>query len=435
MTPKFVLVIPDGMGDRPVAALGGKTPLEAARTPNMDFFARRGRVGLARTIPDGYMPGTDIGSMSLFGYDPRTYFTGRGPLEAAELGVELKAGELAFRCNLVTARRNLLDDFSADHISLEESAALIRDFDKYAQEKHPGRVAATISSAATSGSPGALMASRVRFYPGKGTGYRHLMILKDAPAAAAAVKFTAPHDIMGRPYRDYFPSDASVQFLVGLMEESRALFAAHPVNQRRRQNGKGEASMIWLWGQGFSPKFPTYFEKFGLRGGVITAVDLLKGIARYAGLDVIKVPGVTGYFDTNYEGKAEYAVNALKSRDFVVVHIESTDEAGHIGDPDLKIRAVEDVDRRVLGTLRRRLAEEYGAFRLLVVPDHYTCVESRTHHSDPVPFLIYDSQKEVEGPDAFSEKSAAQSGILVSEAHRLIEAFLRGEELSAMRAA
>ena len=193
--------------------------------------------------------------------------------------------------------------------------------------------------------------------------------------------------------------------------------------------------MIWLWGQGFSPKFPTYFEKYGLRGGVITAVDLLKGIARYAGLDVIRVPGATGYFDTNYEGKAEYAVNALKTRDFVVVHIESTDEAGHMGDAQLKVRAIEDVDRRVLGTLRRRLEEEYDAFRVLVVPDHYTCVESRTHHSDPVPFLIYDSAHELKGPEKFSEKTAAQSKIVVSEGHYLMESFLRSEAFAAGKAA
>lgn len=411
---KFIIVIPDGMGDRPVQALAGRTPLEAAQKPHMDDFARHGSVGLVHTIPPGFVPGTDIGSMSLFGYDPRVYFTGRGPLEAAELGVELAPGDLAFRCNLVTARENNLDDFSADHISIEDAATLIRDFNQYAQQKYPGRLT---------------------FYPGKGTGYRHLMVWHHAPAGASQTPFAPPHDIMGKPFRDFLPHSPETRFLVEVMMESRPIFAFHPVNARRRQNGKGEASMIWLWGQGFAPKFPTYFEKFGLSGGVITAVDLLKGIARTAGLDVIRVPGATGYFDTNYEGKADYAVNALKTRDLVVVHVESTDEAGHIGDPQLKIRAIEDVDRRVLGRLRRRLEQEFDAFRILVVPDHFTCVETRTHHDDPVPFLIYDSKKASDGPETFSEKTAQDSGRVIHEGHRLLEFFLTGVDGAARRAA
>ena len=401
---KYIVVIPDGMGDKPVKALKGKTPLEAARTPNMDFFASRGVVGLTQNIPDGYTPGTDIGSMSVFGYDPRKYFTGRGPLEATVHGIELKPGDLAFRCNLVTTEGKRMKDFSADHISIPEAGVLIEALDKAVQKKSKGRV---------------------RFYPGKGTGYRHLMIVKNAEAALGKTVCAPPHDIMGQPFAKYLPKTKAARLLNELMEMSETLFKDHPVNRRRVDNGKGPATRVWLWGQGFAPKFPTYFKRYGFRGGVITAVDLLKGIAMHAGLDVIRVPGVTGYFDTNYVGKAEYAVNSLRSRDFVVIHVESTDEAGHIGDAKLKIKAIEDVDRWVLGTLRRSL-REFSDYKLLLLPDHYTCVETRTHSSDPVPFLMYSSAHKIKGPKKFCERSATKTGCVIKQGHHLMDIFVNG---------
>jgi len=402
---KYVLIVPDGMGDRPISSLGGKTPLEAAQTPEMDYFAHRGTVGLSRNIPDSFIPGTDIGCMSVFGYDPSRYFTGRGPLEAAELGVALGSGDLAFRCNLVTIEGNLLKDFSADHISTAETAQLLETLNQHLSGRKPSSFA---------------------FYAGKGTGYRNLMVYRNAPRDAQQVLCTPPHDIMGRPYAESLPSGKHAKELNELIKTSFELFRDHPVNVRRIRNGKAPANMIWLWGQGFSPSFPSYYERYGLRGAVITAVDLVKGLAIHAGLDVLDVPGVTGYFDTNYEGKAEYAIHALRSRDFVAIHIESTDEAGHMGDAQLKIRAIEDIDRIVVGNLRRSL-KEFGEYNILVLPDHFTCVETRTHASDPVPFLAYSSAHEKKGPKKFSEANASKTGIFMSEGHRIMETFIREE--------
>jgi 2,3-bisphosphoglycerate-independent phosphoglycerate mutase len=400
---KYVLVIPDGMGDNPVKKLGGRTPLEAARTPYMDFFAGHGAVGVCQNIPKGYMPGTDIGCMSVFGYDPRRYYTGRGPIEAAEHGIRLKKGDLAFRCNLVTVEKGLLKDFCAGHISTKEAGALLRSFS--------GRLTRAERK-------------RVRFYPGDGTGYRNLMIYRGNPDGMRRVVCAPPHDIMGRPYRKFLPKGKGADLLVGLMERSIGLFAEHPVNRLRARRGKGAASMIWLWGQGSTPSFPSFRKKYGLRGGVITAVDLVKGMGMLAGLEPIRVPGVTGYFDTNYRGKAEYALRALRKKDLVVIHVESTDEAGHMGDAKLKVKAIEDVDRLILGTLRKGL-EQMGAYKIMVLPDHFTCVETRTHSSSPVPFLIYSSEREKEGPGKFCEKTAKASGISVPQGHRIMDLFLK----------
>ncbi len=402
---KYVLVIPDGMGDKPVKSLNGKTPLEAARTPNMDFFASHGVVGRTHTIPKGFIPGTDIGSMSVFGYDPRRFFTGRGPLEAAVHGIRLGKHDLAFRCNLVTLEREKLHDFSAGHIPIKEARTLIKSFGRLAQKKFPGKIT---------------------FYAGRGTGYRHLLIVKNAAPALSKIHCAPPHDIMGRPFRKYLPKGNEAALLNDLMELSRDFLATHPINLTRRKKRLSSANSIWLWGQGFAPDFPTYKKRFGLSGGVITAVDLLKGIASHAGLKVIQVPGATGYFDTNYKGKAEYAAAALKKNDFVAVHIESTDEAGHIGDAKLKIKAIEDVDRLVLGTLRK-LLKDRGPYMILLVPDHFTCVETRTHSTDAVPFFAYSSLNERKGPKKFSESSAKRSGLLVKEGHTLMGLFVRGK--------
>ena len=400
---KYILVILDGMGDKPVKKLKGRTPLEAAKTPHMDFFARRGEVGLSRTIPNGFVPGTDIGCMSVFGYDPAKYFTGRGPLEAAELGIELKKNEIAFRCNLITAEGEILKDFCADHIPTADARQLLESFNKKIKDKY-GDV--------------------VRFYPGRGTGYRNLAVFNDTKGGLSRTPCTPPHDIMGKKYSDFLPRGPESEMLKSLMTDSKEFFKNHLINKKRVRNGQGEASMIWLWGQGYPPSLPSYYKRFGLRGGVITAVDLVKGIAIHAGLDVIRVPGVTGFFDTNYVGKAEYAINSLRSRDFVAIHIESPDEAGHMGDAALKIKAIEDVDRLVLGTLRRHL-KEFDSYKILLLADHYTCVETRTHSSDAVPFFIYSNKKEKKGPKNFSEKSAKISRRPVAKGHELMNHFIR----------
>lgn len=400
---KYVLIIPDGLGDNPLKKLGGKTPLEAARTPHMDYFASRGTVGLSQNIPDGFIPGTDIGCMSVFGYDPKRFFTGRGPLEAAELGLELKKGQIAFRCNLVTTEGGFLKDFCADHISTDEAKTLLEFLNQKLRKS---------------------LRDSFKFYAGRGTGYRNLMVCEDTGHALQKVLCTPPHDIMGQHYEPFLPKGKESERLIELMTESKKYFADHPVNLRRRQSGKGEASMIWLWGQGVSPSFPSYYKRFGLRGGVITAVDLVKGIGIHAGLDIIEVPGVTGYFDTNYIGKAEYAARALKTHDFVAIHVESTDEAGHSGNAKLKIKAIEDVDHFVLGTLRKNL-KEFDSYKIMLLPDHFTCVETRTHASAPVPFFIYSSTMEKKGPRKFCERSARNSKVLIREGHTLMEKFIK----------
>jgi 2,3-bisphosphoglycerate-independent phosphoglycerate mutase len=400
---KYVLVIPDGMGDYPLKSLSGKTPLEAAQTPNMDFFAMHGIVGLSRNIPPGFIPGTDIGCMSVFGFDPAKFFTGRGPLEAAELGITLGSEDLAFRCNLVTTEGEILKDFSAGHISTTEAAVLLEFLDERLKDLHQGRA---------------------RFYPGEGTGYRNLMVYHDGKDRMREVSCTPPHDIMGKRYVDFLPKGEKAGFLTELMMKSKELLKDHPINQKRVREGKGQASMIWLWGQGVAPSFPSYRKKYGIGGAVITAVDLVKGIALHAGLDVIDVPGVTGYFDTNYVGKAEYALDALKDHDLAIVHVESTDEAGHMGDPKLKIKAIEDVDRHVLGTLRKGL-EKFDTCKVMLLPDHYTCVETRTHSDAPVPFFIYSNKEIKKGPKKFCERTAKDSGNFVSEGYRLMDKFIK----------
>ena len=302
---KYVMLIPDGAGDRPVKALGSKTPLEAAKTPNLDRLASRSVVGLAENIPPGFTPGTDSGCMSLFGYDPARYYTGRGPLEAAQLGVKLEKDDLAFRCNLVTVEKGILKDFSADHVSTGEARKILETLNRIFR-----------------GLP-------VRFYPGMGTGYRNVMVMSDSPKSTLTAKLAPPHDIMGEPIQKHLPKQAQEPLLRRLMLDSLEILKDQP-----------KANMIWLWGQGRSPKWPTYADRFGLKGAVVTAVDLVKGIGIFAGLDILNVPGVTGFFDTNYEGKAQYALDSLRIRDLAISHVESTDEAGHMGRADFKVKAL-----------------------------------------------------------------------------------------------
>ncbi len=398
---KFVVIIPDGMSDHPLEELGGKTPLEEADTPNMDFFCRTSLVGLSKNIPQGMTPGTDVGCLSVFGYDPAKFYTGRGPLEAAGLGIALEPDELAFRCNLVTVEDGVLTDFCADHISTAEAGALFETLNAQTDRR---------------------LRAQVRFIPGKGAGYRNLMICRAKGLSDNDFICTPPHDILGREFKEFLPEGPKAESLIRWIRRSEELFRDHPVNVRRRQNGRLEATMIWPWGQGRQPQWPTFYEKHKIRGAVIAAADLVKGVARFAGLDVVEVPGVTGYFDTNYKGKAEYALAALRSHDLVVLHVSAVDEASHKGDGKLKARTIEDLDRWVLGTLREGL-EGDGAFKVLLLPDHGTLSRTRTHTDEPVPFFIYSSQHQKKGAKKFSERSAAASGVLVEEGHTLMSRF------------
>jgi 2,3-bisphosphoglycerate-independent phosphoglycerate mutase len=398
---KYLVLIGDGMADRPLEALGGKTPLMAARTPNIDALAQHGEVGLARTIPKGLPKGSEIANLSIFGYDPKRYYTGRGPLEAASIGVQLGPEDCAFRLNLVTlgviGGSVIMEDYSAGHISTEEGKAIIQDLERELGD------------------------SVFHFYPG--VSYRHLLVWR---GKGEKLETTPPHDITEQEIGAYLPRGEGAQELIKLMTDTQILLKAHPINQKRLQQGTREANATWPWGQGRAPQMPTFAERFGLTGGVISAVDLIKGIGIYAGLEVIAVPGATGYLDTNYQGKAEYGLRAVDTGDFVYIHVEAPDEASHNGDLEAKMAAIEAFDGKVVGTIVQEM-ERRGDHRIMVLPDHPTPIELRTHTDDPVPYVIYDStEKRSSGAGGFDEGEASKSGILIDEGYELMERFIRG---------
>ncbi|MBW1897325.1 MAG: cofactor-independent phosphoglycerate mutase, partial [Deltaproteobacteria bacterium] len=357
---KYVALVGDGMGDYPLAELDGMSPLEAARTPNMDWIADHGDLGLAETIPEGCETGSDTANLSLLGYDPQKTSTRRAPLEAASLGVHLAEPDVAFRCNLVTLSmldgRLTMDDYSAGHITTEEAREIIEDIDK------------------------ALGNETFRFYPG--ASYRHLMVWH---GGVADVETTPPHDITGQPVQSYLDRMTPHSELLDLMERAVPVLANHPINRTRVEKGDKLATHIWFWGQGHAPQLEAFEKRTGVTGAIISAVDLLKGIGVYVGLDVIRVPGATGYFDTDYRAKGEYALSALENVDFVYVHVEAPDEAGHAGALDKKISAIEEFDEKVVGTVLKGI-KGFSAFRVLVTTDHYTPISLRTHTREPVPF-------------------------------------------------
>lgn len=378
---KYVVVLPDGVADLPVKELGGKTPLEIAKHPNMDWIAREGITGLAHTIPQGFAPGSDVGCMSVFGYDPHVYHTGRAPLEAAAQGILLKPGQVAFRCNTLTVENGTMADHSAGHITSEESHPLIEAIGKQ------------------------LNSNGVRYYPG--VSYRHLMVVDGAEYAKT--QCTPPHDILGKAYAPHLPGGPGSELLRRHMEQSAAILKAHPVNQARIKQGKRPATMAWFWGQGTAVSFPSFQQHYGKKAACISAVDIVRGIGRLAGMEILKVPGITGYFDTNYEGKADYALKALDAgHELVVVHIESTDEAGHMGDAQKKIQAIEDVDRRVVSRLLKGL-KRHKDYAILVVCDHPTSVAARTHIAEPVPFALYSSKNGPKDSVSAYNESAVKS--------------------------
>jgi 2,3-bisphosphoglycerate-independent phosphoglycerate mutase len=400
---KYVVVLPDGVADVPIPALGDKTPLEVAKHPNMDWIAREGIAGVAHTIPAGMSPGSDVGCMSVFGYDPRTYYTGRAPLEAAAKGIALRPTDVAFRCNTVSVKDGLMDDYSAGHIENSDSAELIDAVDKRL------------------GNHG------VRFYAG--VSYRHLAIVDCGRWSVdckelAKTTCTPPHDISGKPIEPHLPAGAASERLRRLMQESAGILKEHPVNQRRIRQGKKPATMLWFWGQGTTVRFPPFHEQYGRHGACISAVDIVRGLGRLVGFDLIQVPGITGYFDTNYKGKAEYALKALEDHDLALVHIEPTDEAGHMGDVQLKIKAIEDTDRLVVGTLLQGLKKRGEPFAILVVPDHPTSTLLKTHIAEPVPFAIYATNGQRDGAQAYHEAAVKASARKFEEGFQLMQFFI-----------
>lgn len=396
---RYAIIIADGMADYPQAELGGRTPLEVAKTPNGDSIARFGGLGVAQTIPEGFSPGSDIATLCLLGYDPEKYYTGRAPLEAANLGIELGPEDWAFRCNLITARDDVLEDFSAGHISTEEAHALMSFLDEE------------------------LSSGQIHFYGGKS--YRNIMLCK-GPLDVKA-ECVPPHDIVGRSITENLPKGRGSELLIKVMESSRPILAEHEVNRRRVSQGKSPANMIWLWGQGKRPAMPTFQQRFGIqKGAVITAVDLIKGIARYLEWDVIEVPGATGYLDTDYRAKGRFAVEALKDHDLVLVHVEAPDEASHEGSAEEKIRSIENIDAHILGTVLEAL-KAYSDYRILFLPDHYTIIQTRTHSAEPVPFAICGTGVGPPSGLTFTESNALKTGLRFGKGHELMGHFLYGK--------
>jgi len=397
---KYAVLLGDGMADWAVESLGGKTPLEYATIPNMDRIAREGTLGLIDTVPKGLKPGSDVAILSVLGYDPEACYTGRGPLEAASMGVQLDPGDLAFRCNLVTLSDEpdpIMADFTAGHIPTDEARRIILGLDQ------------TIGS------------GRLKFYPG--VGYRHLLVWK---GGGPVVETTPPHDITGQATAQYLPKGKGADEVIELMLKSRVALKNDSVNRARAEKGIKEATSVWLWGQGGKPAMEPLTKKFGIRGGMISAVDLLNGLGVYAGLEVLKVEGATGYIDTNYAGKAEKALEALEKSDFVFVHVEAPDEMGHEGNTEGKVKALEDFDEKVVGTVLRGIAR-FGDFRVLVLSDHPTPVAKKTHVSEPSPFAVLSSvpADNLKNGKAYSEPEARENGILVSPGCQLMEGFIR----------
>lgn len=381
------------MADYPIEKLGGKTILQAARTPAMDYIAVHGNTGLAKTIPDGLPAGSDVANMSILGYDPAVYYSGRAPLEAASMGVALASDDVAFRCNLVTIEQGRIKDYSAGHISSEEAEILIETLDTE------------------------LGNEELRFYPG--ISYRHLLVARNN--LGVETECTPPHDITGKKIEEYLPGGKDGDFFSDMIKKSMIILELHPVNLKRIEEGKNPANSIWVWGQGYAPKFTQFQELYGKIGAVISAVDLLKGIGIYAGLDVIEVSGATGYLDTNYEGKANAAIEALKTRDLVFVHVEAPDEAGHEGSIDKKLRAVEDFDSRIVAPILKHAKASDEPFTILVLPDHPTPISLKTHVPDPIPFAVYRTDKtDSDGAEAFDEESVKKGSFGLVKASDLV---------------
>jgi 2,3-bisphosphoglycerate-independent phosphoglycerate mutase len=387
--------VPDGAADEPLEELGGKTVLEAAAIPNMDRISREGRQGIVRTVPRGFEPGSDVAQMSLLGYDPKRYYSGRAPIEAAARGIELSASDWVFRCNLVTIADGKMADHSAGHISTEEGGRLIKELNTV------------------------LGSERICFYPG--VGYRHLLVFKGYDFD---VKTYPPHDYIGKARDKILPRGKGADVLINLMARSQQFFAEHDINKVRQDLGENPVSSIWLWGQGRRAQMESFKKRFGLQGAAITAVDLVRGLAKLVGFDLIEVAGATGFVDTNYRGKGEAAINALEKYDLVFVHIEAPDEAGHNGSTELKKQAVERIDELVVGPVYDAL-KRFENWRILVLPDHPTPISSKAHSAEPVPFeMAGTGVKGVMDAD-FSEANAARSGFKIENGFELMEYFLR----------
>ena len=401
---KHIIILGDGMADEPIPMLGGKTPLQAAKTPYMDKLAAMGRNGLLDTIPEGFKPGSEIANLSVLGYDLNQVFEGRGSLEAASMGVGIEPSEMAMRCNLITIADDKIKNHSAGHITTEEAKELM----EFLQEKLGDDI--------------------VSFYPG--VSYRHLIKVRGGDKA---LQCTPPHDVPGTPFREVLvqaetpEAQPTADALNELILKSQALLASHPVNRKRVAEGKDPANSIWVWSPGYKPDMQTFQELYGKSGSVISAVDLIKGIGVYAGLKPIEVEGATGLFDTNYEGKTQAALEALKTDDFVYLHIEAPDEAGHEGDVQLKIRTIEDLDSRVVGPIMEAVKSWGEPVAIAVLPDHPTPCALKTHTKSPIPFIIYKPGNTPDAVTRYDEESARNGSYGVLKGNQFIHAFFKEE--------
>ncbi|MFQ3550055.1 MAG: cofactor-independent phosphoglycerate mutase, partial [Armatimonadota bacterium] len=388
---KYLLVIFDGMADEPLAELDGKTPLQVARTPYMDSLAELSTIGSANTTPEGMAPGSDITNMGILGYDPIKYYTGRAAIEAASLQIPMSSTDIAFRANLISTDGEIMIDSSGGHISTDEAYELIKIID----EK--------------------LSTNKIKYYPG--VSYRHIMIWH---GGSMNVKLMPPYKIHGKKISEYMPEGDGAEKLKSIIEASFEILDNHPINKKRKDEGIEPANMLWFWGEGRMPEMPSFFKQFGKTGSVVAAVDLIKGLGRMVGLKVLNVPGATGYVDTNYVGKGEYAVEALKENDFVWVHVEAADEAGHEQDIDKKIKAIEDLDSKTLKTILDGVKKNNFDIRILLMPDHPTPIATGSHSSDPVPFMLYDSKKPVKNNLPYDERAVEETKLKIQYAPDLI---------------
>ena len=401
---KWVIIIPDGCADYPIESFGGKTPLQHANLPAMDEIARLGVVGQSDNVPLHFPAGSEVANMSLLGYDPNRYFSGRAPIEAAAQGIQLGPNDWAIRCNLVTIENQVMVDFTADHISTAESISLLQT----AQEKLGNESLEFIS----------------------GVSYRNLLIYRGKPSMASPFSIdsrtSAPHDLTDETVLDDFPKGPGCDLLCDLMEKSVAIFADHPVNLARLANGKRPATNLWLWGLGKTPALESFASRFQVRGAMITAVDLLRGLAALIGWDRIEVAGATGYLDTNYAGKGSAAIQALETHDIVCVHIEAPDEASHEGRVDEKIKALESIDRHIVGPIHEAL-RRHGEYRILVMPDHATPVSTKKHSHGWVPFTACGTGITQDASETYDEVSAVNSGLSYRHGWDLIPRFMQGD--------
>lgn len=400
---KYIVMLGDGMADYPVEALGGKTPLEVAKKPNIDRLARGGRLGMVKTVPDGLKPGSDVANLSAMGYDPLKCYTGRSPLEAVSIGIQMDDTDVAFRCNLVTlsddaeyAEKTMVD-YSSGEITTAEAAELIRAVDE------------------------AFRTDEILFYPG--ISYRHCMIWHQGPVG---LNLTPPHDISDRKITEYLPQNPVI---LDLMKRSYEILKAHPINQDRMARGLNPANSIWLWGEGTRPGVTGFEAAYGVKASVISAVDLIKGIGLCAGMKVIEVEGATGNIDTNFKGKEEAALKTLlDGQDLVYIHVEAPDECGHHGDLEGKIQAIERIDQDIVGPLLKGLEEAGEDYSILVMPDHPTPISIKTHISDPIPYLLYCSTDVTDsGIDTYTEKTGKSTGVYVEPGYLLMQQLLKNK--------